>query len=112
MVKCARPLLLLLLVIFATSSVVHPATATVMGLKMALVESGAADLSDCANDMDPTSYAVGSTCDMACTAPFLADLVREISLSLRQPDVHRGSSLQHFVGRVAPPEPYPPKTLI
>lgn len=113
MAQLLRTLIFSMLVAFATSSAVHATAATTISLKMALADGGAMEMSDCTDcDMDMAGDAAGAACELACSAPFVADLVREIPLTSRHLDVYQRSSPHDFVGRTSPPEPYPPRTLV
>jgi hypothetical protein len=81
-----------------------------MSITMALADGGAMDMADCdgrgAGDMS------GTPCDMACIAPFVANVGAEVAaaspLSVRTATWGPGD----FSGRTGAPNPDPPRTLI
>ena len=114
MQKFVRILAAALLVVFAAGSVVHATSATTMAVKMALADGGPMDMADCTGCYtDGNGDEGGLICDPVCTAPLVADLGTEftVSVPVAVPTAEpRG--VYDFVGRTGPPDPYPPRTLI
>jgi hypothetical protein len=117
MSKLVRLLACALLAAFAAGSVVQAASATTMALKMAFAGSGAMDM---AGDMagcegcgsGDNAGDGGLACQAACLAPLAAILSQETALAPLPGASPASSAVDDVVGRTAPPEPHPPRTLI
>lgn len=114
MSRFVRIIVVAFLAVFAAGSVVHAASTTTMAVKMALADSGPMDMADCTEcDAGSNGDEGGPTCDLVCTAPFVADLGTgnilsgPVAVSTATP-----KGVYDFVGRTGSPEPYPPRALI
>ena len=110
----ARILVVALLALFAAGLVVNATSTATMAVKMALADIDHRDMADCTGcDAGGNGYQGGLACDLACTAPFVADLGTESTLSAPAAVSTVTSTGDYdFVGRTGAPEPYPPRTLI
>lgn len=110
MVKFVR----ILFAAFIAASIAYTANATPMAIKMVLTDSGTVDMVDCTG-CDEGSYDDDSqlVCNFECLAPFVADLGTQHDIGL---PVAVSSAVPNgtcgLIGRIGPPEPYPPRTLI
>lgn len=117
MSKLVRLLACALLAAFAAGSVVQAASATTMALKMAFAGSGAMDMAgdmagcDGCGSGDKAGDG-GLACQAACLAPLAANLYQESALAPFPCAAPAAVGLCDAVGRTAPPEPHPPRTLI
>ena len=118
MLSLTRILLFILLAAFAVGSVIHTAGTTTMSVNMALanasdMEMADWEMADCTGcDTNKDGNQGGVSCDIACIAPFMANLGHETAPGPRMPALHEATGLFDFVGLTSPPEPYPPRSLI
>lgn len=110
MSRLARILVVALLAAFATSSVVHVASATTISVKLALADGGAMDMADC--EGCGSGDTGGAPCDMVCIAPFVANVSAETAPAFPLSATAVTWVSRDFAGRTGPPDPYPPRTLI
>lgn len=102
-----------LLAVFAAGTVAHAAAATEMAVTMAVADAGETgmDMPECSGcDTDATTDM--ATCDLACTAPLVANLngvaaSRPCLRPQNEPSVVRDRG-----GRSGPPALDPPRTII
>lgn len=114
MLNLARILVAALLAVFAAGSVVHATSATTMAVKMALADGATLDMSDCMGcDAEGSGDEGGQTCDLVCTAPFVADLGAGSTTGLPAAvSTVEPKSVYDFVGRTGPPDLHPPRSFI
>ena len=114
MVSLVRTLVVALLIVFSASSVVYATNATTMAVRMALADSGPANMAGCTDcDEDRNGDMGGVTCDIACTPPIAADLGTVSSHCV--PVAVSTAAMEGVygcVGRTGPPDPYPPRPFI
>lgn len=114
MCRFASLIAVLFLVVFAASTTVHAVSANAMALDMAMHDGGAMSMPDCQGCPENGDNDANASCDLVCTAPAVAVLrgvgpAQAIMPVLRQ-DRPLGMTLPR--GLRAPPDPFPPRTLI
>lgn len=106
--KFASFFAILFLAVFAASTIVHAVSANAMALDMAM---SMPDCQGCPEDGDSDANA---SCDLICTAPAFAVLravePAQFMMPLLRQDRPLGMVLPR--GLRAPPDPFPPRTLI
>lgn len=112
--KIASLIAVVFLVVFAASTVVHAVSANAMALDMATADSGAMSMPDCQGCPEDGDSDANASCDLVCTAPAFAVLkaagVSQVMPQLLRQDRPLGMTLPR--GLRAPPDPFPPRTLI
>lgn len=113
MIRIRRLIVVMLLAVFAAGTVAHSAMATEMAVTMAVADAGeiGMDMPDCSG-CDTDDATDMAACDLACTAPLVADLS---SASLPGPHIrpqHEPSIPRDMRGRTGGPALDPPRTLI
>lgn len=103
-----------LLAVFAASAIVNAVSTNAMALDMAMAEGGAMAMTDCQGCPEDGDSDANAVCDLVCTAPITADLkgadVAQIVVPLLLRDRPIGMTLPR--GLRAPPDPFPPRTLV
>lgn len=103
---------LVFLAIFAASTVVHAANAT-LSVMMALADCSAMDMAGChACDSGADENGDGLACDAVCLAPLAASLGSDGALPINTGQSLTRDDIADLVGRTGPPEPFPPRTLV
>jgi len=103
----------MLLAVFAASTVAHAAVATDMAVTMAVADGGeiGMDMPECPGcDADATTDM--AACDLACTAPLVADIDSAAASRPWLRPQHEPSVVRDMRGRTEPPALDPPRTLI
>ena len=103
-----RMFAILLLAMFAASSVASAASTTSMSLRMSATEMDGGHMGDCQTCPPDDGSLV---CDQACAIPLLAIAP---TARIELPAVHADAvdaGLQDFEGHIQPPQPSPPKSL-
>lgn len=114
MLRIGSLIAVVFIVVFAAGTVVHAVTANAMALDMAMADSGAMPMADCEGCPEDGGSDADASCDLVCTGPAFAVLnaaavSQVMPQSLRQ-DRPLGMTLPR--GLRAPPDPFPPRTLI
>lgn len=102
-----------LLAVFAASTVAHAALATEMAVTMAVADADETgmDMPDCSGcDTDDTTDM--AACNLACTAPLVADLSGASAPGPCMRPQHEPAVACDLSGRTGPPALDPPRTLI
>lgn len=103
-----------ILVVFATSTIVHAVSANAMALDMAMAEGGGVSMPDCQGCPGDGDSDANASCDLVCTAPVFAVLrvvePAPVMMPLLRQDRPLGMTLPR--GLRAAPDPFPPRTLI
>lgn len=108
-------LLLAFLAVFAVGNIAHAVSANNMALEMAVMDGSAMAMEDCQGCPKDGEGAAGSTlCQVDCTAPGVVTLSASASLEFLMPLLRqdRPQSVTVPNGLRAPPDPFPPRTLI
>jgi len=103
----------MLLAVFAAGTVAHAAVATEMAVTMAVADGGETgmDMPECPGcDADATTDM--AACDLACTAPLVADIDSAAASRPCLRPQHEPSVVRNMRGRTGPPALDPPRTLI
>lgn len=102
-----------LLAVLAAGTVAHAAAATEMAVTMAVADAGETgmDMPECSG-CDTETMTDMAACDLACTAPLVADLNGAAATMPCQRPQHEPSVVSDFRGRAGPPALDPPRTLI
>jgi len=113
--RLSSVLLLAFLAVFAVGNIAHAVSANNMALKMAAMDGGSATMEDCKGcPTDGEGAVVSTSCQLDCTAPGVPTLTPALSfdymLSLLCQDRPLSATVQN--GLRAPPDPFPPRTLI
>ena len=108
-------LLLVFLATFVVGNIAHAVNATNMTLQMAAMDGSASAMEDCEEcPSDGEGRADSTLCQLDCTAPAMVTLTASASFDLVTPaprqDRPLGMVFQHRLR--APPDPFPPRTLI
>lgn len=110
--KLASLFAVVLLAVFAASTIVHAVSANAMALAMA--DGGAKSMADCQGCPEDGDVDADASCELVCTAPVFAVLKGSGSsrhvMPLLRHDRPLGMALPRGVR--APPDPFPPRTLI
>lgn len=103
----------MLLAVFAAGAVAHSAVATEMAVTMAVADSGEVgmDMPDCSG-CEADGATDMAACDLACTAPLVADLSSAALPGPYTRPQHEPSVLRDMRGRTGGPALDPPRTLI
>ncbi|PWE29849.1 hypothetical protein DDZ14_16600 [Maritimibacter sp. 55A14] len=106
---------LLFLAVFAAGIITHAVSANAMALDMAIADGGAMSMADCQgcptdNDGDPDEAA----CELVCTAPAMSLLYGAASAQYVTPLLGHAPPIGMPLpnGLRAPPDPFPPRSLI
>lgn len=115
MSKLGSLIVIMLLAVFAASSIVHAVSANAMSLDMAMSEDGTMSMTDCQDcPEDGNGDPDGAACKLVCTTPPIASLNATGSFVHAVPVLRHkrpiGMTIPH--GLRAPPEPFPPRTFI
>lgn len=112
--KLAPLIAVVFIALFAASTIVHAVSANAMALDMAMAEGGAMSMPDCQSCPEDGGSDANASCDLVCTAPAFAVLkaagVSQVMPQLLRQDRPLGMLLPR--GLRAPPDPFPPRTLI
>jgi len=112
--KYASLIAVVFLAVFAASTIVHAVSANVMALDMAMAKGGAMSMPDCQGCPGDGDSDANASCDLVCTAPVFAFLkavgAAQFMTPLLRQDRPLGMTLPR--GLRAPPDPFPPRTLI
>jgi len=108
--KFASLIAVVFLAVFAASTIVHAVSANAM----AMAEGGAMSMPDCQGCPEGGDSDATASCDLVCTAPVFAVLramepAQFMTPLLRQ---NRPLGIKLPRGLLAPPDPFPPRTLI
>jgi hypothetical protein len=108
-------ILVAFLAVFAVSNIAHGVSANNMTLQMAMEHSDAIAMGDCqACPTDGDDTADKTPCKLDCTAPAAVTLTATASFEDMLPILRHDRPLSATVphGLRAPPDPFPPRTLI
>lgn len=112
--KFASLITVAILVVFAASTIVHAVSANAMALDMAMADGGAMSMPECQGCPEDGDSGANASCDLICTAPAFAVLKAvepaQFMMPLLRQDRPLGMALPR--GLRAPPDPFPPRTLI
>jgi len=111
---CVRRIICVaLLAVFMVGTVAHAAAATQMAVTMALADAGETgmDMPECPG-CDTDAETDVAACDLACTAPLVADLSSAAASRPCLRPQHDPSMVCDMRGRTGPPALDPPRTLI
>lgn len=105
---------IVLLAVFAASTVVHAVSANAMALDMATSADGAMSMPDCQGCPEGGDSDTTASCDLICTAPVFAMVkgaaAAQFAIAIPMREWPLGMTLPR--GLQAPPDPFPPRTLI
>lgn len=112
--KLASLIAVVFLAVFAASTIVHAVSANAMALDMAMAEGGAMSMPDCQGCPEDGGSDANASCDLVCTAPVFAVLRAAEPAQLMTPLLRQDRPLGMTLprGLRAPPDPFPPRTLI
>lgn len=104
-------IIFMVLAVFAAGTAAQAVVSTEMALTMAVADAGEAgmDMSDCCDTDGATDMAA---CDLACTAPLVADLSSAAQSGPCMRPQHEPSVVRDLPGRTGAPALDPPRTLI
>ncbi|WP_354540585.1 hypothetical protein [Roseovarius sp. MBR-6] len=108
-------ILVAFLAVFAVSNIAHGVSANNMALQMAMEHGDAIAMGDCqACPTDHDGTADNTPCKLDCTAPGAVTLTATASFEDMLPILRHDRLLSATVphGLRAPPDPFPPRTLI
>jgi len=112
--KYASLTAVLFLAVFAASTIVHAVSASAMALDMAMADGGAMSMPDCQGCPEDGDGDANASCDLVCTTPAFAVLTgvgpAQFIMPVLRQDRPLGMTLPR--GLRAPPDPFPPRTLI
>lgn len=111
MKRCVQFFAVLVLVVFSAGTFMQPVNAATMSVKMALVDGGGADMTDCHRCLDDSDDK-GPSCDTGCVISFVAVFQPSKSALLIAPEIENFSAITTAIGRTESPEPYPPRPII
>jgi len=108
--KFASLIAVVFLAVFAASTIVHAVSANAM----AMAEGGAMSMPDCQGCPEDGDSDTTASCDLVCTAPVFAVLRAMEPAQLMTPLLRQNRPLGIKLprGLLAPPDPFPPRTLI
>lgn len=113
--RYASLLVIVFLAVFAASTIVHAVSANAMALDMAMGDGGAMSMADCQGCPEGEDGAPdATTCKLVCTAPAISALNGAASVQHVAPLVRHDRPVGMILprGLRAPPDPFPPRTLI
>lgn len=112
--KFASLIAVVFLAVFAESTVVHAVSANAMALDMATSADGAMSMPDCQGCPEDDDSDSTASCDLICTAPVSAMVkgmaAAQFAIAIPMQEWPLGMTLPR--GLKAPPDPFPPRTLI
>lgn len=113
--KFASLFAIVVLVVFTASISVHAATANAMALDMAMADGSPMSMTDCQScPENGDNDADGAACNMVCTGPTIAMMTSTATtagdVSAFRHDRPTRITVPHW--RRAPPDPFPPRTLM
>jgi hypothetical protein len=105
---------ILFLAVFSASTIVHAVSANAMALDMAMADGGAMSMPDCQGCPEDGDSGANASCDLICTAPAFAVLKAAEPAQFIMPLLRQDRPLGMVLprGLRAPPDPFPPRTLI
>ncbi|WP_417728453.1 hypothetical protein [Roseovarius sp.] len=112
--KFASLIAVMFLVVFAASTIVHAVSANAMALDMAMADGGAMSMPECQGCPEGGDSDTTASCDLICTAPVFAMVkgtaAAQFTIAIPMREWPLGMTLPR--GLQAPPDPFPPRTLI
>jgi len=109
MKRSVRLPILILLAAFALGTVVHAASTTSMSIDMTLAGAGGTNMADCEGCSDDCGNL--PSCDGGCATPLFATMMADASTGPEGAG-GIGAMTRSFLGAAAPPDPYPPRSII